>query len=121
MDIKNYTAKDVMREAVMIDSERTVAHAGVLMDRTKSACLCVTRNGHIDGLFKKSEIDLLNDKDIVGDVMEPCRMSVISRSDLSFVLRLIEQENLHSVLVMENGKCVGIITRDSLCEDGFIQ
>ena len=121
MDIKNYTARDVMREAITIESQRTVAHAEILMNRNKSNCLCVTDNGHIDGLFYKREISEENRKDIVADYTEPCKMSVVSRSDLSFVLRLINEEHLHSVLVMENGKCAGIITRDSLREDGFIQ
>ncbi len=119
--MKNYTARDVMRKPVIIEPERTVAHARVLMDKTKTACLCVSNSGRIDGLLRKSEIAFENGTDSVSDIMEPCRMSVVARSDLSFVLKLIEQEHLHSVLVMEGGKCVGIITRESLFEDGFIQ
>jgi len=121
MDINNYTARDVMREAITVDSERTVAHAEIIMNKTNSHCLCVTEKGHINGLFYKDEISEQNRKSIIADFVEPCKMSVVSRSDLSFVLRLIACENLHSVLVLENGKCAGIITRSSLREDGFIQ
>ncbi len=44
--------------------------------------------------------------------------TVIKKTPISLILRLIEDEN--TIYVMDSGKCHGVITRDSLCEKGFI-
>ena len=121
MLLKNQKARDVMRKAVTVDPDRTVAHAEILLKRNNSDYLCVTKGGYICGVFYKSDISNSNLKNVVADFTSPCRMSVVSTSDLSFILQLIKDEQLHSLLVMEKGECVGIITRNSLYEDGYIQ
>ncbi len=117
----NYKARDVMRKAVTVDCGRTVAHGKLLMDRTKTDCLYVIGKEVSNGLFYKTDVTDDNLKKIIADFAEPCRVSVVSESDLSYVLSLFEEEQLYSLLVMEQGKCTGIITRDYLIEDGFIQ
>ncbi|MDP4117827.1 MAG: CBS domain-containing protein [Bacillota bacterium] len=120
-ELHNITAKDVMRPPVIIDPERTVAHAKNLMKKDNIYCLCICDNNRICGFVRRSGIPSESDTETVGNIMEPCRMSVIARSDLSFIIRLMEEEHLYSLPVMDRGKFVGIITRDSLNEDGFIQ
>ncbi len=119
--INNLTAKDVMRVPVTIDGNRTVAHAQVLMQKNKTACLCVTSGGRIIGLLHGEEIYPENLKLTAQDIIDPCKMSVVSRSDLSFVLKLMMEENLTNILVMDKGKCVGVITKETLKQDGYLQ
>lgn len=121
MNLKNYTAEDVMQTAVVIDSNRTVAHGKLLMERTNTDCLYVKGKDISSALFYKSDITKNNLKNIIADFAEPCKMSVVSSTDLAYILRLLYEENLFSLLVMKQGKCIGVITRDILRKDGFIQ
>lgn len=116
----NYTARDVMRKAIAVDPGRTVAHGKLLMEQMQTDCLYVSGKDISNGLFYKSDITDDNLKNIIADFAEPCKVSVVSDSDLAYVLHLLEKEQLYSLLVMEQGKCTGIITRDTLRKDGFI-
>ncbi len=121
MTLKSITAADVMRKAVSVDPERTVAHGKLIMERNSTDFLYVSKNGNLSGIFYKSDISDGNLKGIIADFTEPCKLSVLSDSDLAYVLQLLKNENLYALPVVEKGKCTGIITRETLRADGFIQ
>jgi CBS domain-containing protein len=120
--LQGHTAREVMtRDCPAIPPELTIeALVNQHVLTTGRRCFPVTTDSHVMGLVTLSDIRAvpraLWPTKRVGEAMTPLEKmkSVSPGEDLSTVLRVLTEENINQVLVVENGDVAGIIGRDNL-------
>lgn len=108
-----------MKSPILINYTDTVKDAKKLMLKYNCTMLCVKNGTKICGYIKSKNIAKAPETLLISQFMNPSPASVTKKSPMNFVIKLIEDES--TLFVMEKGNCLGIITKESLKGDGFIQ
>jgi len=120
--LQGHEAKEIMtRDCAQVSPDTNVEKlVNDLVLPTGKRCFIVSRDSRLQGMVTLQEI-----KDVpqaeraartVGEIMKPVEKlkSVGPNEDLSTVMRILTEQNINQVPVMENGKLVGMIARDNL-------
>jgi PAS domain S-box-containing protein len=104
-----------------IDPQSTVASAAMIMSAGKISCLIVSRDGHLSGIVTETDIlkkAVADGRDFrkmkVEQIMSSPVRSISHRSSVIDVSRVMEDENIRRLVVLEEGRPVGIITQTDM-------
>ena len=98
-----------MKSPVIINNTDTVEKAIKTMKKSNCNVLCVKEYNRINGYVNYEDISKIPEYSSISNVIKPCSVSVIKKSSMNLIIKLIEDEN--AVFVMEKGICVGVITK----------
>lgn len=108
-----------MKLPVLINGTYTVKKAKNIMKKHKSNILCITEGNEIKGYVNYKDIKEMPDSTPIVNLSKPCSLSVIKKSPMNLIIKLIEDKN--TLFVIEKGVFLGVISKDTLKSDGFIQ
>lgn len=120
--LQGHTVREVMiKDCPVIPPELTLdTLVNEYILATGRLCFPITADGHVAGLITFNDICAVSrtlwSTKRVSDVMIPIgKMKSISpNEDLSTALRVLTEEDINQVLVIENGSLTGVIGRDNL-------
>jgi CBS domain-containing protein len=115
-------ARDVMSEDIgTIDPQSNVASAARIMSVEKISCLVILEDGHLSGIV--TETDVLKKVIAAGHNFRKLKVEQIMSSPVRSIphsasvmdaSRIMEDENIRRLVVLEEGKPVGIITQTDM-------
>jgi len=115
------TVADVMNEIISIDGESLVVDAAKTMIEKEIGSIVVTEEGNPVGIITKSDmlarvIVAYQDpkKILVKKVMTSPLVSIEKDSTLLDAMRFLRDQDIHIVLVKDDGKLTGIVSEGDL-------
>jgi CBS domain-containing protein len=121
---------DVMEKAVTIEAEERVVHLRRRMIDAGILRFIVTENEQVTGIVTETDVAIamrkfredVDDKYqdhrirnlLVKDIMSAPLVSVDRSASIAAIVDLMLKKNISSVPVIENGRVIGIVSRDSL-------
>ncbi|GAB6157036.1 CBS domain-containing protein [Desulfotomaculum varum] len=110
-----YCVSNIMRKAVTtIDAYDGVCKAQRTMDENNVSCLPVLHNGKLVGVLTCGDIRKTHPNRIVADAMTKRVISVAPETSLWQAKRLFEQNKIKTLLVKENDRLVGLVSKSRL-------
>ena len=115
------TVADVMNEIISIDGESLVVDAAKIMIDEKIGSIIVTEEGNPVGIITESDmlarvIVAYHDpkKILVKKVMTSPLVSIEKDSTILDAMRFLRDQDIHIVLVKDDGKLTGIVSEGDL-------
>jgi len=115
------TVADVMNEIISIDGESLVVDAAKIMIDEKIGSIIVTEEGNPVGIITESDmlarviVEYQDPKKIlVKKVMTSPLVSIEKDSTILDAMRFLRDQDIHIVLVKDDGKLTGIVSEGDL-------
>lgn len=106
---------DIMkREIQTIDFYDGLRKAERLMEENNTGCLPVLKEGMLAGILTLKEISKAHPNRIAADAMSKKIISVPAKTSLWQAKRIMEENNMERLLVMDANKLVGLVTQADL-------
>jgi len=112
---------------IMVDEEKSVEQAAALMARRQVGSLLVTRESRPTGIV--TEWDVLSKVVARGrhaatvkvkDIMSKPLITIKPDATIGEAIALMAKHNIRRLVVLDNGKLVGVITQNQIVGDGKI-
>ena len=123
---KDFTAKDIMSYPVVtIPPDTSIREAFKIMMKYGYGGLCVEENGKLIGIISRRDVEkainLKLTKRKVKSFMSKPVITITPETSISEIERILVKKNIGRVPVVENGKIVGIITRQDTLKFRFLK
>ncbi len=115
------TVADVMNEIISIDGESLVVDAAKIMIDKKIGSIIVTEDGTPVGIITESDmlarviVAYLDPKKLLTKkIMSSPLISITKDSTILDAMRFIRDQDIHIVLIKDNGRLTGIVSEGDL-------
>ncbi|MEX2460272.1 MAG: GGDEF domain-containing protein [Paenibacillaceae bacterium] len=106
---------DIMSTSVhFVSSDKSVRYVSNLMNELNTGSMIVVDNGFIVGITTSRDIRSSHPNRIIADAMTSEPLSISADAFAWEALKIMEQHEIKRLLVKEDDKVVGIITRETL-------
>ena len=112
--MKNSVSNIMTKAVYTINTEDGVGKAGRIMDEKDIDSLPVYDNGRLVGIITSKDIRKTHPNRIVADAMTSEIVSIAPEASIWEAHKVLEQNNIGRLLVLDDGNLVGIITRATL-------
>jgi CBS domain-containing protein len=104
---------EIMTSPVTVtQKEKNIAHVrGIVERKGINAIPVLTMTGEIEGIITSNDIARISDDNVlVADVMTTRSIVMSPDSGIKDAARMMEKNNIHHVIIMEDGQISGIVS-----------